>query len=337
MRYLIALLALVLCSVASARDCSSLYCEMCYVRYGPVPGYEYDIVINPRSRWGIQIRNVQRATVTQRQIVSAPTQQVVSTTATQLQSMPHAAVDAMLSVVKPRPGQTLYDLGCGDGRILIAAVRDYGCRAVGVEINSETSQLALKNVKAAGLKDMIAMYDGDAREMALTDRADGIADADIVTLYLYSDTIESLIPRLKTLKPGATVISYLHDISGLQTTEEAGFIDGVVHRFFVYRVPVPPPVFSNRFIQKDEVVSAVPTNSKVYLYVGPNCPGCVTAKAGLPTLHSIGIQTHVIEQHNYRTIPTYLIRVGDRSVTRVGAQARESVVRALWALYGVGK
>ncbi len=117
---------------------------------------------------------------------------------------PHAVVDAMLAAVRPTRSDVLYDLGCGDGRILIAAARDYGCRAVGIEINPETAELARENVRAAGLEGKIVVRTGDALKFNL----DG---ATVVTMYLYVDTMERLVPYIKR---ATRIVSYSHPIPG---------------------------------------------------------------------------------------------------------------------------
>ncbi len=119
-------------------------------------------------------------------------------------STPRDVVDAMLAAVHPTRKDVLYDLGCGDGRILIAAVRDYGCRAVGIEINPETAELARENVRAAGLEGCIVIQTGDALKFNL----DG---ASIVTMYLYVETIERLVPYITR---ATRIVSYSHPIPG---------------------------------------------------------------------------------------------------------------------------
>ena len=68
---------------------------------------------------------------------------------------PEHAVDRMLSMAQLKPGETLYDLGCGDGRILIAAVKQYRVKAVGIEIAEGLARSAAEHVKKQGLQDEI--------------------------------------------------------------------------------------------------------------------------------------------------------------------------------------
>lgn len=121
---------------------------------------------------------------------------------------PQEVVDAMLAAVSPTPSDVLYDLGCGDGRILITAVREYGCQAVGIEVNPETAEIARANVKAAGLEGKIRVVTGDALKFNL----DG---ATIVTMYLYVETMEQLTPYIRK---ATRIVSYSHPIPGRVNT-----------------------------------------------------------------------------------------------------------------------
>jgi len=107
----------------------------------------------------------------------------------------------MLKKVKPTPRDVLYDLGCGDGRILIEAVRRYKCKAVGIEINPERAKLARENIKKAGLDVQIVV--GDARKYDLS-------KATIITMYLFPDLMQELEPNIT---PSTTrIVSYSHEI-----------------------------------------------------------------------------------------------------------------------------
>lgn len=122
---------------------------------------------------------------------------------------PQVVVDGMLAAVCPTPDDVLYDLGCGDGRILITAVREYGCRAVGIEVNPETADLARQRVREAGLEGRISIVTGDARKYHL----DG---ASIVTLYLYVETMAELVPYIHK---ATRIVSYAHEIPGRPNTK----------------------------------------------------------------------------------------------------------------------
>src|SRR5579871_5908173 len=115
---------------------------------------------------------------------------------------PQVVVDKMLSMASIKPTDVVYDLGCGDGRILITAVRNYHCRAVGVELSRDIYDRTCQKIKALGLGDQISMVHGNVLQ---TD----FSSADVVTLYLMSSTNERLKPQMERyLKPGARVVSH---------------------------------------------------------------------------------------------------------------------------------
>src|SRR3970040_652557 len=100
---------------------------------------------------------------------------------------PAVAMDAMLLEMSLAAEDVLYDIGCADGRVLIAAAQRYGCRGVGIEIDSQTAEIARRNVARAGLSGQIRIVTGDA----LNYRYDGATAA---TVYLYPDLVAKLAP-----------------------------------------------------------------------------------------------------------------------------------------------
>jgi SAM-dependent methyltransferase len=147
---------------------------------------------------------------------------------------PRRAIDKMLEMANLKPGETLYDLGCGDGRILIAAAERYHVKGVGVEISSSLARTAQDNVQAMGLKDQVTIVRGD---MMKTD----LSQADVVTLYLITTANESLRPNLeKFLKKDARVVSYDYPIPGWKAVDEEktdASQYGNRHTIYLYRVP----------------------------------------------------------------------------------------------------
>ncbi len=119
-----------------------------------------------------------------------------------VESTPQVVVDAMLKELHLTPRDVLYDLGCGDGRILIAAVKQYGCMAVGIEIDPEVADLARRRGKDAGCG-RIRIVTGDARTFNLS-------KATAVTMYLFPDLVAELMPKIKTDR----VVSYSHGLPG---------------------------------------------------------------------------------------------------------------------------
>jgi SAM-dependent methyltransferase len=121
---------------------------------------------------------------------------------------PNDIVDAMLELAAPRESDLLYDLGCGDGRIVVRAAERYGCRAVGFDLDPERVQEARENARSHGVKDLVTIVEKDIFTL-------GLADADIVTLYLLPRLNERLIPQLKRLRPGTRIVSHDFDLPGI--------------------------------------------------------------------------------------------------------------------------
>jgi SAM-dependent methyltransferase len=117
---------------------------------------------------------------------------------------PQNVVTDMLRLAQVREGDVVYDLGCGDGRIVIAAVKEKGARGVCVDIDPERIRESRINAAAAGVLDRIRFLEQD---LFTTD----ISDATVVVLFLWPDLNLKLRARLwQELRPGARVVSYVH-------------------------------------------------------------------------------------------------------------------------------
>jgi ribosomal protein L11 methylase PrmA len=111
-------------------------------------------------------------------------------------------VNAMLKMANVTKNDVVYDLGCGDGKIVIAAAK-LGARGVGVDIDPQRVKEATANVKAAGVADRVQIVHADIFDPALK-----ISEASVVTLYLLQTLNIKLMPRLKAeLKPGTRIVS----------------------------------------------------------------------------------------------------------------------------------
>jgi precorrin-6B methylase 2 len=144
---------------------------------------------------------------------------------------PQTVVDQMLTVAGVRPGELVYDLGCGDGRIVIAAAQKFRARAVGIEIRREIYERTLARVASLGLSDQVRIVLGNALKYDLS-------PADVVTLYLLTSSNERLKPILeKDLKPSARVVSHDFEIRGWKAaTVNKVVVDGHVHTIYLYRL-----------------------------------------------------------------------------------------------------
>ena len=144
---------------------------------------------------------------------------------------PARVVDRMLQMANIKPGETLYDLGCGDGRILIAAVQKYKVKAIGVEISPRLVAKATSSIQKAGLAGQARVIQGDV--MSIDPSA-----ADVVTLYLDTKSNERLRPRLeKYLKPGARVVSHDYAVPGWKPTRVERTEGRQDHLIYLYEMP----------------------------------------------------------------------------------------------------
>ena len=143
---------------------------------------------------------------------------------------PDEIVSTMLKMAGVTKKDTVYDLGCGDGRIVITAAQKYGARGVGVDIDSDRVAEATENAKKAGVANRVKIVRGDLFE---TD----ISPATVVTLYLLTELNLKLRPKLlRELKPGTRVVSHAFTM-GDWKPERTAEISGT--SVYLWRIPQP--------------------------------------------------------------------------------------------------
>src|SRR5579871_1167745 len=144
---------------------------------------------------------------------------------------PQEVVDRMLQAARIKPGETVYDLGSGDGRIIITAAQQYQARAVGVEWNGDLCKSTQARIRSLGLQDRVRLIHGNLLKVDLS-------QADVVTLYLLTSSNERLRPNLeKYLRAGSRVVSNDYEIRGWTPS---GIVPitagGVLHYIYVYEI-----------------------------------------------------------------------------------------------------
>jgi cyclopropane fatty-acyl-phospholipid synthase-like methyltransferase len=133
---------------------------------------------------------------------------------------PQEVVDAMLVMAGVSGKDVVYDLGCGDGRIPVTAAKQYGARAVGIDIDPQRIAEANENVKSSGVGDKVKIMNADLFE---TD----ISPASVVTLYLLPSLNQKLMPKLqKELKPGTRIVSHAFDMGEQWPPEKTQEVNG---------------------------------------------------------------------------------------------------------------
>jgi SAM-dependent methyltransferase len=141
---------------------------------------------------------------------------------------PDYVVDAMLDLAQVKDTDIVYDLGSGDGRIVIAAAKARGAHGVGIEIEHDLVELSRKNAEEAGVAERVEFVEADIFES-------DFREATVVALYLWKKVNERLRPLLeKQLAPGTRVVSHRFEIPGWTPKKRVKVGDRVL---FLYVVP----------------------------------------------------------------------------------------------------
>jgi precorrin-6B methylase 2 len=146
---------------------------------------------------------------------------------------PHDVVAAMLDLAEVTEEDTVYDMGAGDGRIVIAAARDHGARAVGVEIDPKLAAEAQEAIRAAGVQGRARVHRGDMFK-------ENLAPATVVTMFLKPLVNVQLRPQLDRLRPGARIVSHMFSMPGARPKKVVEYKakSGVPHRLYLWVTPI---------------------------------------------------------------------------------------------------
>jgi precorrin-6B methylase 2 len=137
-------------------------------------------------------------------------------------------VNGMLKLADVKKGDILYDLGCGDGRIVVTAAQKFGTRGVGIDIDPQRIKEANENAQKAGVADRVKFIEGDLFEAKMS-------DATVVTLYLLPSVNLKLRPKLmRDLKPGTRIVSHSFDMGDWKPEKEIE-VDG--ERIYFWTIP----------------------------------------------------------------------------------------------------
>ena len=148
------------------------------------------------------------------------------------------AVRAMLKLADVKKADIVYDLGCGDGRIVIAAAKTYGARGVGIDIDPDRIREAKENAKKAGVENLVRFEENDLFQA-------NFREATVVTLFLLPSINLKLRPKLlQDLKPGTRVVSNTFDMGNWRPEKEQSLpgadddeIGSLSHKFFLWKIP----------------------------------------------------------------------------------------------------
>jgi predicted RNA methylase len=128
----------------------------------------------------------------------------------------------------------LYDLGCGDGRIVVMAAKKYGCRSTGFDIDPVRVRESLDNVKRNKIESLAAIRQQDVFKLDLS-------PASVITLYLLPALNVRLIPQLERLKPGSRIVSHDFDMEGVKPDKIVHITsneDNVEHTIYLWTTPL---------------------------------------------------------------------------------------------------
>jgi len=147
---------------------------------------------------------------------------------------PPQVVQRMLNIAELKAGEVFFDLGAGDGRTVIMATKEFGARAVGVELREDLAKRALSTVYEQSLQDRITIVNGDMFNVDLT-------SADVVFLYLTTSANEKIRPKLETeLKKGVRIVSHDYEIVGWKPVQVENYCEDQTlgypsHTLYLYR------------------------------------------------------------------------------------------------------
>jgi uncharacterized protein (TIGR03000 family) len=147
---------------------------------------------------------------------------------------PQDVVDKMLKMAGVKKDDLVYDLGCGDGRIVVTAAKKYGCKAVGFDIDPDRVKEARENVRKNGVGDLVTIKQEDIFKQDLS-------KANVVTLYLLPELNVRLIPQLEKLKAGSRIVSHDFPTKGVkpkQTFTMESAEDGREHTIYLWVTPL---------------------------------------------------------------------------------------------------
>jgi SAM-dependent methyltransferase len=126
-----------------------------------------------------------------------------------------AVADAMLKAANVKPTDLVYDLGAGDGKIAIAAAKNFGATAVGIEYNKEMAELARRNTERAGVADKVKIIHGDIF-------VEDFSKATVVTMYLLPDLNLKIRPTILKMAPGTRIVTNSFNMGDWEPDDKVG-------------------------------------------------------------------------------------------------------------------
>jgi len=147
---------------------------------------------------------------------------------------PNDVVAEMLKLAKVKKTDVVYDLGCGDGRIVVTAAKKYGCKGVGFDVDPQRIAESRANVTKNKVGKLVTIKNKDIFTVDLS-------KANVVTLYLLPSLNKKLVPQLEKMKPGSRIVSHEYDIEGVKpdkTIHIKSREDNAEHTIYLWTIPL---------------------------------------------------------------------------------------------------
>jgi ribosomal protein L11 methylase PrmA len=147
---------------------------------------------------------------------------------------PYDVVSKMLRMAQVKKGDLVYDLGCGDARMLILAAQKYGTKGRGYDIDPERVKASRENVARNNVGKLVKIFQADIFTLDLS-------KADVIPIYLLPEMNRKLLPQLEKLKPGARIVCHAYDLEGIvadETVTVTSLEDNASHTLTLYTAPL---------------------------------------------------------------------------------------------------
>lgn len=147
---------------------------------------------------------------------------------------PQDVVEKMLETAKVQKEDLVYDLGCGDGRIVVTAAKKYGCKAAGYDIDPNCVKNSIENAKKNQVEHLVEIEQKDIFTLDLS-------RASVITLFLNPTLNLKLVPQLEKLKTGSRIVSYMNDMEGIEPDQVIRFVSSETQReeiIYLWTIPL---------------------------------------------------------------------------------------------------
>ena len=145
---------------------------------------------------------------------------------------PQEVVDEMIKFANIKKDDLLYDLGCGDGIIVVTAAKKTGCKAIGYDIDPKVVKKARERVKEAKVEDLVTIEEKDIFTLDLK-------PATVIATYLLDDLNKKLVAQFKEMKDGSRIVTHDYEIPGYKADKETTLqVNNREHRVYLYTIPL---------------------------------------------------------------------------------------------------